>query len=110
MGLVQPNGSLEHYDGKLRFCDTNGTVLEDQVNPATYLDVIAETTEDWSYLKFPFIKSLGYPDGMYRVGPLARLNIVDQISTPQANAELQQWRSRALPPAQLVLLSLGTAY
>ena len=98
MGLVQPNGSLEHYDGKLRFCDTNGTILEDQINPATYLDVIAETTEDWSYLKFPFIKSLGYPDGMYRVGPLARLNIVDQISTPQANAELQQWRSRGAPP------------
>ena len=98
MGLVQPNGSLEHYDGKLRFCDTNGTILEDQVNPATYLDVIAETTEDWSYLKFPFIKSLGYPDGMYRVGPLARLNIVDQISTPQANTELQEWRSRGAPP------------
>lgn len=77
MGLVQPDGSLEHYDGALRFCDTNGHTLEDQINPADYLDVIAETTEDWSYLKFPFIKSLGYPDGMYRVGPLARLNVID---------------------------------
>ncbi len=97
MGLVQPDGSLEHYDGKLRFCDTNGNTLEDQVNPSNYLDVIAETTEDWSYLKFPFIKSLGYPDGMYRVGPLARLNIVDRISTPLANRELQEWRSTAAP-------------
>jgi len=98
MGLVQPDGSLEHYDGKLRFCDTKGNLLEDQIAPADYLDVIAETTEDWSYLKFPFIKSLGYPDGMYRVGPLARLNIIDQISTPLADEELQEWRSQCIPP------------
>jgi len=98
MGLVQPDGSLEHYDGKLRFCDTQGHILEDQINPGGYLDVIAETTEDWSYLKFPFIKSLGYPDGMYRVGPLARLNIADHISTPLANHELKEWRSQCVPP------------
>ena len=98
MGLVQPDGALEHYDGKLRFCDTNGNILEDQINPAGYLDLIAETTEDWSYLKFPFIKSLGYPDGMYRVGPLARLNIADHVSTPLANHELEEWRSPGTPP------------
>lgn len=97
MGLVTPDGALEHYDGKLRFCDTNGNTLEDQINPASYLDVIAETTEDWSYLKFPFVKSLGYPDGMYRVGPLARLNVADHISTPLADAELQEWRSPGIP-------------
>ena len=98
MGLVKPDGSLEHYDGKLRFCDTKGNILEDQIDPAGYLDVIAETTEDWSYLKFPFIKSLGYPDGMYRVGPLARLNIVDHVSTARANDELQEWRALGIPP------------
>ncbi len=98
MGLVNPDGSLEHYDGKLRFCDTKGNILEDQIDPAGYLDVIAETTEDWSYLKFPFIKSLGYPDGMYRVGPLARLNIVDHVSTARANDELQEWRAQCIPP------------
>ena len=98
MGLVQPDGSLEHYDGKLRFCDTKGNVLADQIDPAGYLDVIAETTEDWSYLKFPFIKSLGYPDGMYRVGPLARLNIVDHISTSRADEELQEWRAKGAAP------------
>ncbi len=98
MGLVKPDGSLEHYDGKLRFCDTKGNILEDQIDPAGYLDVIAETTEDWSYLKFPFIKSLGYPDGMYRVGPLARLNIVDHVSTARANDELQEWRAQCIPP------------
>jgi NAD-reducing hydrogenase large subunit len=98
MGLVQPDGSLEHYDGKLRFCDTTGNILEDQINPSDYLEVIAETTEDWSYLKFPFIKSLGYPDGLYRVGPLARLNIADRISTSLANHELQEWRSPGASP------------
>jgi len=94
-GLVQPDGALEHYDGKLRFCDLNGNRLEDQVDPAHYLDVIAEATESWSYLKFPFIKSQGYPDGLYRVGPLARLNIADRISTPQANAAFAEWRACA---------------
>jgi len=97
MGLVRPDGALEHYDGKLRFCDTNGNTLDDQINPGDYLDVIAETTEDWSYLKFPFIKSLGYPDGMYRVGPLARLNLADHISTPHADHELQEWRAPGIP-------------
>jgi NAD-reducing hydrogenase large subunit len=98
MGLVRPDGSLEHYDGNLRFCDDAGHVLEDQIDPAHYLDIIAEATEPWSYLKFPFIKRLGYPQGMYRVGPLARLNICDHISTPLANAELQEWRATGTSP------------
>ena len=93
MGLIQPDGALEHYDGNLRFSDANGKVVEDQIPPATYLDVIAEATEPWSYLKFPFIKRLGYPAGIYRVGPLARLNLADKISTPQAGAALREWKS-----------------
>jgi NAD-reducing hydrogenase large subunit len=93
MGLIQPDGALEHYDGNLRFSDANGKVVEDQVPPAKYLDVIAEATEPWSYLKFPFIKRLGYPAGIYRVGPLARLNLTDKISTPQADAALREWKS-----------------
>jgi len=93
MGLVQPDGALEHYDGNLRFSDSNGKIVRDQVPPNKYLDVIAETTETWSYLKFPFIKELGYPNGIYRVGPLARLNLADRISTPQANAELREWKN-----------------
>ena len=95
MGLVQPDGALEHYDGRLRFCDQQGNMIEDQVDPAQYLDMIAEATEPWSYLKFPFIKSQGYPAGLYRVGPLARLNVADKISTPQANAALAEWRGAA---------------
>ena len=92
MGLVQPDGALEHYDGNLRFSDLNGKIVRDQVPPDKYLEVIAEATETWSYLKFPFIKELGYPNGIYRVGPLARLNLADKISTPQANAALREWK------------------
>ncbi len=97
MGLVQPDGALEHYDGKLRFADTHGAILEDQVNPSSYLDILAEATEAWSYLKFPFIKSLGYPRGMYRVGPLARLNLATRIRTPLAQRELDEWRPQGIP-------------
>ncbi|MBI4661463.1 MAG: Ni/Fe hydrogenase subunit alpha [Verrucomicrobia bacterium] len=93
MGLVQPDGSLEHYDGKLRFCDGFGNILQDQLNPASYLEILAEATEPWSYLKFPFIKAQGYPEGIYRVGPLARLNVASKITTPRANAALKEWRA-----------------
>jgi len=93
MGLVQPDGALEHYDGNLRFTDVNGRIVQDQVPTDNYLEVIAEATEPWSYLKFPFIKQLGYPKGMYRVGPLARLNLADKVSTPQANAALREWKT-----------------
>jgi NAD-reducing hydrogenase large subunit len=92
MGLVQPDGALEHYDGNLRFCNSNGKVIKDQVPPANYLEVIAEATEPWSYLKFPFLKHLGFPDGIYRVGPLARLNVASKISTPRANEALCEWK------------------
>jgi NAD-reducing hydrogenase large subunit len=95
LGLIQPDGALEHYDGRLRFSDTNGKIVEDQVPADNYLNVIAEATEPWSYLKFPFIKRLGYPAGMYRVGPLARLNLADRISTPQADTALRGWKSEA---------------
>ncbi|NQU11799.1 Ni/Fe hydrogenase subunit alpha [bacterium] len=93
LGLVQPDGALELYDGNLRFGDAQGAVLHDQVDPASYLDYIAEAAEPWSYMKFPFIARQGYPAGMYRVGPLARLNICDHIATPRANDALAAWRA-----------------
>jgi NAD-reducing hydrogenase large subunit len=94
MGLVQPDGALELYDGNLRFCDAAGKIVHDQVPPAKYLDYIGEAVEPWSYMKFPFISKLGYPQGMYRVGPLARLNLCTRIATPQADAELKAWRAK----------------
>ena len=92
-GLVQPDGALELYDGTLRFTNPEGRPIHDKVAPSNYLDIIAEATESWSYLKFPFIKAMGYPQGMYRVGPLARLNVAERISTPEAEREFQVWRA-----------------
>ncbi len=90
LGLVK-DGALELYDGVLRLSDENGTILEEFAAP-DYLDYIAEHTEDWTYLKFPYYKKLGWPDGVYRVAPLARLNVADRISTPLANMELKEFK------------------
>ncbi len=92
LGLVDKNNHLELYDGKLRLLDQKGKVLEDQFNPSNYLDIISEYVEDWSYLKFPFYKKLGYPAGVYRAGPLGRLNVSQGISTPRADAELKNFK------------------
>ena len=99
MGLVsshpalEHNALLEHYDGKLRFVDASGNIVLDQVDAARYQDYIAESVEPFSYLKSPFFKSLGYPDGIYRVGPLARLNIIDRCGTPKADQEWTEFRA-----------------
>ncbi len=95
MGLVTPDGRLEHYDGLLRMMGPDGTILEAAYDPSDYLSLIAEATEDWSYLKFPFYKTFGYPDGTYRVGPLARLNVCESAGTPEADAELARFRKLA---------------
>jgi len=92
LGLVDAHNNLELYDGKLRLIDRKGEVLEDQFEPSDYLNIIAEHVEDWSYLKFPFYKRMGYPDGIYRAGPLARLNVSQGTSTPLANAELKNFK------------------
>lgn len=91
LGLVTPKNSLELYDGDIRLVDADGQQLE-KFADEDYLDYIAEHVESWSYLKFPYYKKLGWPKGVYRVGPLGRLNACDQIDTPLANAELQNWR------------------
>jgi NAD-reducing hydrogenase large subunit len=91
-GLVTPNNSLELYDGDVRLVDVNGEQLE-KFDGRNYLDYIAEHVESWSYLKFPYYKKLGWPQGVYRVGPLGRLNTVDQIDTPLANKEHKIWKS-----------------
>jgi len=92
LGLVDNNGQVEYYDGRLRLKDSRGITLEDSVAPENYLSIIEERVEDWSYLKFPYYKKLGYPGGMYRVGPLGRLNVADGCSTPLANKEFQNFK------------------
>lgn len=95
MGLVGQNGEWEHYGGHLRFKDSDGNIVADNLSEDDYQDFIGEAVEPWSYLKFPYYKPLGYPDGIYRVGPLARLNICDRIGTDRADAELTEMRQRA---------------
>lgn len=92
MSMVTPDNSLELYDGQIRLLDRNGAQLE-KFDGANYLDVIAEHVENWSYLKFPYYKKMGYPEGVYRVGPLGRLNAVDSISTPMANEEFKIFKA-----------------
>jgi NAD-reducing hydrogenase large subunit len=92
LGLVDESDNLELYDGKLKLIDQKGNVLENQFDPSDYLDIISEHVEDWSYLKFPFYKKMGYPEGTYRAGPLARLNVSQGISTPLANAQLKNFK------------------
>jgi len=92
LGMVDRDNNLAIYDGNLRLVDAKGVVLEDQFNPANYLDIIAEYVEDWSYMKFPFYKPLGYPGGIYRAGPLGRLNVCTGITTPLANAEFKNYK------------------
>ncbi len=91
-GLVTKEGSLELYDGDCRLVDATGKPLE-EFEGRDYLTYIAEHVEDWSYLKFPYYKKMGWPNGTYRVGPLGRLNVAEQIDTPLANEELKIFKA-----------------
>lgn len=92
LGLVTPTGGLEHYDGKIRIVDAEGKIVADQLAPEAYQEYIGEAVEPWSYMKFPYYKPLGYPEGIYRVGPLARLNIASHCGTPLADEELKEFK------------------
>lgn len=92
MGLVDEQGFIEHYDGVLRFVNARGTVVEDGIDPAKYQDYIGEAVEPSSYLKSTYYKPTGYPEGIYRVGPLARLNIISACGTPQAEDAWVEFR------------------
>jgi len=91
-GLVTPDNALELYDGQIRLIDRDGKQLE-KFDGKNYLDIIAEHVENWSYLKFPYYKKFGYPNGSYRVGPLGRLNIVEKINTSLANEEFKIFKA-----------------
>lgn len=92
LGTVGPDGEHELYDGKLRFINEDGMLLNDQVSPADYLNYIAERSVNWSYLKYPYYKLLGFEKGIYRVGPLARLNVCSRMRTPMAQKEFELFK------------------
>lgn len=91
MGIVKKNGGLTFYDGGIRIVNSSGEVIANGLDPADYPDYIGEKVESWSYLKSPYYMPAGYPDGIYRVGPLARLNVADRCGTPRADQELAEF-------------------
>ena len=91
MGIVKEDNGLTFYDGKLRIVDAAGHVVADSLDPTRYFDYIGEKVENWSYLKSSYYKPAGFPDGIYRVGPLARLNVADRCGTPRADQELAEF-------------------
>ncbi len=109
LGTVADDGSMDLYDGKFRLMKPDGTYEEFTYDQYTHY--IAEHIEPWSYLKFPYAKKWGDfsmdldgPVGIYRTNTLARMNVCDKISTPLAQAELEEFREKFGRPAQQTLL------
>jgi len=95
LGTVTPDGALEYYDGVIRIVDSEGNIVADGLDPLNYAAFLGEASEEWSYVKFPYYKPLGYPGGNYRVGPLARLNVAVRAGTPRAEREMREFKQRA---------------
>jgi F420-non-reducing hydrogenase large subunit len=95
MGLVDAHNKVNFYDGKIRVVDPDGSEFL-KFEPKDYLTYISEHVEEWTYSKFPFLKQVGWKgqiygpgSGVYRVGPLGRLNASDGMATPLAQAEYE---------------------
>ncbi|EJW12641.1 NAD-reducing hydrogenase subunit HoxH [Rhodovulum sp. PH10] len=87
MSIVDDEGRLDLYHGGLRVKNAEGRILLDHVDYATYDQVIGEEVKPWTYMKFPYLCSLGPEKGWYKVGPLARVQTADRLSTPFAEEE-----------------------
>jgi len=91
-GLVN-NGAWDVYNGDVRIKDKDGSLFR-EYKSGEYLDTVAEHVKPYSWLKFPYIKELGYPEGIYRVAPLSRLNVCDKMpdAAPLAQERLNEFR------------------
>jgi len=96
MGTVDRNNKVNFYDGMVRVVDPKGKEFI-KYKPADYMEHIAERVEEWSYLKFPYLKKIGWKglvggedSGVYRATPLSRLNAADGMATPLAQAEYEK--------------------
>ena len=97
MGLVDAANKVNFYDGMIRVVDPQGAEFV-KYAPAQYLDVIAERVEPWTYLKFPYLKKVGWKgfvdgmdSGVYKATPLSRLNAADGMATPRAQAAYEEF-------------------
>ncbi|NUQ23263.1 MAG: Ni/Fe hydrogenase subunit alpha [Saprospiraceae bacterium] len=93
MGLVNADGALELYHGRLRAIDAQGNITLKDVPDEYYRRYFSEGVERWTYLKFPYLTHLGRDKGWNRVGPLARINVCDYITTPLAEKERQDFKA-----------------
>jgi len=89
--LIRADGAMDLYHGGLRARDMDGKTIFDHINYNHYWEQISEEVKSWSYMKFPFLRSLGPEHGWYRVGPLARVVQCDFIPTPLADKERQEF-------------------
>lgn len=96
MGLVDENNRVNFYDGKVRVVDIDGEE-HCKYSPQEYRDYVAERVEPWSYLKFPYLKKIGWKgfvegrdSGVYHATPLSRLNAADGMATPLAQQEYEK--------------------
>jgi len=96
MGMVDEKNRVNFYDGNIRVIDPNGKETA-RFAPVDYLGHIAEHVEPWSYMKFAYLKNVGWhgfkdgpQSGVYRVGPLARLNVAEGMATPKAESEYER--------------------
>jgi F420-non-reducing hydrogenase large subunit len=109
MGTVDENNKVNFYDGKVRVVDPKGTQLL-KFEAQDYLSHIGEHVEEWTYSKFPFLKAVGWKglvagadSGVYRVGPLGRLNASDGMATPLAQAEYEEMKKMLGKPVHSTL-------
>ena len=93
LSLVRKDGALDLYHGVLRAIDSDGKKILNDVDYQDYYNYIGEEVKNWSYMKFPYLKSIGKKDGWYTVGPLARLNTADFIPTPLAQKEFEIYKA-----------------
>ena len=100
LGMVDSDGSAVYTDGNLRLIDQAGYTIEDDISAIRVTQVFGEAVEPYSFTKFPYYKPLGYPDGCYRVGPLARLNIVSNMGTDFADQELKEFKQLSHRPVE----------
>lgn len=99
LGLVSPEGDWEHYEGNLSVMDGHGMIIAENIVPLDYQKTLAETVDAGSYMKPAHYRPLGATAGVYRVGPLARLNLCRHMGVPLADRELAEYRHRFPPPA-----------
>jgi NAD-reducing hydrogenase large subunit len=94
LATVNQEGGIEYYEGLIRIIDGKGNVIADGLDPRRYSTYLGEASEDYSFVKFPFYQPFGYPQGHYRVGPLARLNVAKFTGTARADRELREFKQR----------------